>query len=484
MTISFDFDGPLPCPPVSFVVDPALAETLEEEYDLTLLHSPTGGPNRMTMHVPTETTRLSLGQPSPRWNTDKGITGYTDSHIHFETKVNDKTVVSLGTSATTSDIKGQGDVPPVSTHGYSMVTDQNAWHDARLQHYLISQTADMSLRTAGGGKRAVIQADHGKVDITAAKDINVAGGGVSIAAGELEVEQKGYGEAWEGVRPHSSAAGAVQITTAIVGAVSALFDIAFNKARLKYDEGNFVGAKPGFVDANKWKINGALFGLSAANAISLIAEPTSPAKCVKIAAPDIIGVMAGNEISIFGMMGASLASALWTTVSAGMSASLKGTVFAGVGGAFASMKGYRKVEMGSDWGKIFTGAQKGIHLEAEKDVNIKAANVAHVAAPAGSAAFGGKKVWMGTPAGPGWGMTLDDQGLAIGQATVGEDLSAAKVEDAPSLRIDATKIEVKTQWTSVKLEGERLTLTAKNKPIRFEGKSSGVTINGAKVLLK
>jgi hypothetical protein len=495
MTILIDPDGPLPCPPLSFVVDPALADAVEEEYDLTAMHSPTDGPNRMTLHVPTETTRLSLGQPSPRWTTDKGITGYTDSHIHFETKLNDKTVVSLGGPATTSATTGfagpkpkpgakPSKVPPVGTQGYAMVTEQNAWHDSVLQHYLLSRNADMSLRTDGDGKRAVIQADHGKVDLTAGKHLNVSGGGVSIAAGELEVEEKGYGEAYAGDRPHESAVSGTQITTAVVAALSALFDMKFSPARLKYDEGNFAPAAPGFVDANKWKVNGLLFGLAAANAIGLIAEPTSPEKSVKLSAPDILGAVAGSEISIYGTMSASLGSAMWTTVSAAMSSSMKAAVFAAVGSAFTSLKGYRKVEMASDWGKVFTGAQKAIHLEGEKDVNVKAANVAHVASPGGQAVFGGKKVWLGTPKGGGWGMTLDDEGLAIGKASVGEDLGAAKVEDAPSLKINATVIEAKTQWSSLKLEGSKLTITGKNKPIRFVGKSGDLTINGAKVLLK
>ena len=390
---------PLTPQAASPVVDPALGDAVEEGYDVGAIGSPTTGPNRYTVHVPTETTRLSLGQKSPRWNTDLGITGYTDSHVHFETKTNDKTVVSLGGPATTADVTGLGGTPPVSTHGYSMVTEGNAWHDALLQHYLLSQTADMSLRTAGAGKRAVIQADHGKVDVNGGQQVNVSGGGVSIAADELEVEDVGYGDSWEAKRPHSSAAGATRIVVAVAGAVSALVTFVSNKVRTKYAEGNFAGSPMGWADKNKWKINGALLALAVNSVRSLAMAKTSPEKCVKLAAKDDLAAMAGGDISVFGVMGATLGSAGWTTVSAGMSASLKATAFGGVGGAFASMKGYRKVEMASDYGNVGVAAEHEILLEGKRDAIAGGDKVAHIASPAsnGKALFGGKeKLWFGS----------------------------------------------------------------------------------------
>ncbi len=475
------------CSPTSFVLDPVLTDTVDVEYDKAPLHSPTTGPNRYTIHVPTETTRLSLGQKSARWNTDIGITGYTDSHIHFETKENDKTIMSLGGPATTSAIRGHDPKVPVETRGYSMVTEKNAWHDAKLQHHFLSQTEDISLRTMGAGVRAVVQADGGKVDVNGGKHVNVSGGGVSIAAGQLEVEKKGYDESWAGTRPHSSAAGGIEIGAAVLAALSAVGDVILNKPRDKFGEGDFAGAPAEWADKNKRKINTALLLLAINKVRTLISAPTSPEKCVKLDAAETLSAMAGGEISIFGVISASLGSALWTSVTSGMSASLKGTVFAGVGGMFASMKGYRKVEMASDWGKVFVGAQKEIHLEGEKSFTAGADNVAHVASPggAGHALFGGgKKVWMGTTAGDGWGLLLDDEGLALGMASGAAEMDTAKIKDEPALRITASKIEAKTRYTWMKLEGDTCTIATKDKKIRFEASSGPVTINGAKILLK
>jgi hypothetical protein len=479
--------APLACSPTSFMVDPALTDDVDVEYDKTPLANPTAGPNRYTIHVPTETTRLSLGEKSPRWNTDIGITGYTDSHIHFETKEHDKTIVSLGGPATTTAIPGHDPKVSSKTQGYSMVTEKNAWHDAKLQHHLLSRTADMSLRTMGGDKRAVIQADHGKVDVNGGKQVNVSGGGVSIAAGELELEEKGYDEPWEGTRPHSSAAGGTALASAILAALSAVGDVVLNKPRDKYEEGFFAGAANEWGDKNKRKINVGLALLAMNKVRKLISAPPTPEKCVKLNAPEAISAMAGGDISIFGVKGASLGSALWTSITSGMSASLKGTVFAGVGAMFASMKGYRKVEMGSDWGKVFVGAEKEIHLEGEESLTMGADNVAHVASPSGHghALFGGgKKVWMGTTAGGGWGLLLDDEGLALGAATGAAEMDTAKIKPAPSLRITADQIEFKTKAAWMTLAGDTAVIATKDKKIRFEATSGPITVNGAKILLK
>jgi uncharacterized protein (DUF2345 family) len=488
MTIDLDSDGPLACSTTSFVVDPALADSVEAEYDATVLHGTTNGPNRYTLHVPTEATVLSLGKASPRWDTDTGITGHTESHIHFETKKNDKTVVSLGGPAKTAGIAGHdGTVPGGKLQGYAMVTEVNAWHDAKLQHYLLSQTADISLRTAGGGRRAVVQADAGSVDLNGGVQVNLSGGGVSIAAGEREVVVVGYGGSWEGNRPHSSAGAAAQIASAVLTTLSALANVFYNKPRTKYAEGAFEGSPATFLDKAKWAINGALF-VAAANKIrALLSTPTSPLACVKLAAPEVVGATAGGDVSIFGVRGASLGSAGWTTVSAAVSASLKGTVFAGVSGMFGSMKGYKKVEIGSDWGDVFVGAETAIEIEAEDNVSIGAKGTAHVASPEGHAVFGGgEKVWLGSPAGGGFGVICDDEGLAMGKAHVAEkDMPSTKIEKTPALRIEKdSTIVAENPYTSMKLDGDNCSIFAKHKPIRFTATSGPVTVNGSKILLK
>src|SRR4051812_49101371 len=107
MTVTHETPGFVLLSPIatSFVADPVYADTVDVDKDTVTVAKPTTGPNRYTIHVPTETTRLSAGAASGHWVTDKGITGYTDSHVHFETKAKAKTVVSLGGPAETSAIQ-------------------------------------------------------------------------------------------------------------------------------------------------------------------------------------------------------------------------------------------------------------------------------------------------------------------------------------------------------------------------------------------
>lgn len=476
--------SPLVCAVASFVSDPVLADTVDQGYDRADIHSPTTGPNRYTIHVPTEVTRLSLGKESPRdkWNTDVGITGYTNSHVHFEVKKQDQTVVSLGGPATTALIQ-DGDAPK-SSHGYSMVTEGAAWHDAVKQHYFLSQGADISLSTHGADKRAVIQSDHGIVDLNGGLQVTASGGGVSIAAGELELEDVRYGGHWEGKRPHSAAAGAGRITVAILAATATLHDLLANKIRAKFDEGKFTPVPVPWTDRGKWVITSALLGLALNKVRKLVSAEDAPPKCVKIDAKEKVGIMAGGNVGFFGKMGASLGSAAYATVSAGFSAGLSGMAFAGVGGSLVSVKGFRKVDIGSDWGKSFVGAEKKIEANAEKKFLASAKKTAHVASCGRNAKTllgSGKRTWVGT--GQGWGMLLDGSGVAMGKATDAKDMAGTKISPFPAIRVDGSKIELHgADKTRMNLTSGNCTLVSPK--ISFDAASGPVTVNGSKILLK
>ncbi|MEO7328517.1 MAG: hypothetical protein ABI193_08065, partial [Minicystis sp.] len=198
-------------PKTSYVADPWLANAVEIEYGRVDLHHPTHDANRTTIHTPSETTVLSLGHGSGHWKTDLGITGYTDNHIHFETKSAaagaGKTIVSLGGSATTSDIDGLDEAVPKHSQGYSMVTAERAWHESVGQHYLISQEGDISLRALAAGKRAVVQAKAGFVDVNGGEEVSVTGGGIAIgAASEIKMHEVAYDENFTGKSPTSASA--------------------------------------------------------------------------------------------------------------------------------------------------------------------------------------------------------------------------------------------------------------------------------------
>jgi hypothetical protein len=469
--------------PTSYVADPVFATTVEIERDLVPAAGPTSGPNRYTLHVPTEVTRLSLGALSGKWNTDKGITGYTDGHVHFETKELSKTVVSLGGPATTSSIKGYGDAAPVSTHGYSMVTAENAWHDAQKQHYLISRQDDITLRTKGAAKRAVIQAEHGFVDINGGTAVNIAALGVTIGAQEgIHFEDVKYAGHYAGHAPHSMAAKSRKNAMNWVAAATAAHDLGLKakKTRDKYKAGELEPTVDTFADGAKWLADLAKFGLTVAKLYKYYFSESSKEGCIKIDAEKDFGGSAGGEVAFFGITGASLGSTIWTSVSGGVVASLKGTLFAGVGSLYTSLKGYKSIEMGSDWGDTVVNAAKEVEVAADT-ILAGGERFAQVSSKKEVYLGGGTKAFVGTPAGDGWGLLMDAAGVKIGKATGADTMSSATIADDRSIHIHKDGFKLTSGSTA--MEHTRKGTTTKAADIKLHAKDADVCVNGKKVLI-
>ncbi len=469
-------------PRVSFVADPALADIVEMEYGVVSLAHPTHDPNRVTVHVPTEKTVLSLGAASDRWKTDIGITGYTDNHVHFETKKNDRTVVSLGGPATTSAITGHGGAPPGSTNGYSMVTAERAWHESKGQHYLLSHDEDISLFTLGEDKRAVIQADHGYVDINGGEEVNLSGGGVAIgAASGIVFEDVLYDGNFSGKAPTSTSAKNAKVGVDLIGALFSAHDLglkAFKTAK-KQKAGKLKKNEFFYADVVKWLTDSAKFALSVNKLKKVFQHVASPEGCVKLSAEqDVVG-LAGTGASFSGLLGASLASTIVTSVSAGMTASMKGTLFAGVGSILTTLKGQKKIEISSTWGDVVFSAKENIEFTSDDELIAASAEDAQVTGKKHLLFGAGKHAFIGAE--PGWGALFDDQGIAFGKATGLSNLKSAKVESSPAIRIDADKIEIVRESVAVTLSNDLCLIEAPG--IRFDSKQKNVTFNGSSAII-
>jgi hypothetical protein len=475
---------PLLANPKSFVVDPDHADTVEMELDLVSVAQPTAGPNRYTTHVPTEKTVLSLGAASGRWNTDKGITGYTDSHVHFETKSGSRTVVSLGGPATKSTLSGLGAKAPVHGNGYSMVTLQNAWHDAKKQHYLLSLAKDVTLRTMGEGKRAVIQAVKGMVDLNGATEVNLAGGGVAIGAHQhMPFEDVEYAKNWHGETPHSLAAKrTAQFNTIAAAAVTAHnLATAAVATRNKFKDGKLHAEIDTFADIVEWGIDAAELYRAKGEIQELFAAEEAVENNIKIDAERDFGVSAGGEAAFFGIQGATLISTVWTSVSAVVSASLKGTLFAGVAAAYTSLKGYKKIEIGCDVGNALFDAARSVSITAEGNFIAVGKELAQVSGETSAYFAGTDSAWLGVTVGGGWGLLLDAQGVMIGKATSAGSMKSAKVEPDRSLKIDKKGFTLKSASSEVTLTEEAF--DAKSKTVDLIAKSSELRVAGKKVLI-
>lgn len=475
---------PLIASPQSFVLDPVYSDVVELELDVVSVARPTAGPNRYTQHVPSETTVLSSGAASGRWNTDKGITGYTDSHVHFETKTGAQTVVSLGGPATKSGVKGLGGSVPVASNGYSMVTLQNAWHDAQKQHYLLSRTADFTMRTMGAKKRAVIQAVQGIVDMNGAKEANLAGGGVAIGAcSKIQFEDVEYAKNWSGETPHSLAAarGAkfALINAAVVTAHGLL--TAADGMREKYKAGHLHPSVDSFADVAEWVADGAELVRTGIEIHELFAAEEAVENCIKVDAEEDFGVSAGGDASFFGIQGASLMSSLWASVSGVVSASLNGTLFAGVAGAYVSLKGYKKLEIGCDLGEALFDAKRDIRISTKSSFIAVGKELAKVSGEENAYFTGGKKAWIGVAAGGGWGLQLRKDGVMFGKANSAKAMKKAWIAQERSIKVAKDGLTL-TSASTVMTIGKNA-VEAKAASIKLHAKDADVRVGGKKVLI-
>lgn len=477
-------DQPLSAPSRSFVADPAYADTVEIERDLVSVASPTSGPNRYTLHVPTELSVLSLGAASPRWNTDLGIVGYTDSHVHFETKTGAQTVVSLGGPATTSSVKGYGGAAPVATHGYSMVTVNNAWHDAKKQHYLLSRTHDATLRTKGEEKRAVLQAESGTVDVNGGVEVNVAGGGVAMGAhAGLTFEDVKYAEAWRGETPHSIAAKRAGIFNGITNALVTAHNLVMSAAHMRkeWKGGHLHPSVDTVADVVEWLADLGEFLNTKGEVAELMSDEEATEGSVKMDAEEDFGISAGGAVGFFGAHAASLGSTVWSSVSGVVSASMKGSLFAGVAATFTSLKGYKKIEVGCDVGKVIVEAKRDASVSAEKNVIAVGKELAQVAGEKEAYFTGGRTAWIGTSAGGGWGLRCSAHGLKVGKATPADKMNRAKVSADHSITIEKNGFVFKSGSTKMDLSRQHVETSASS--VKFHAKDADVRVGGAKVLI-
>ena len=487
MTIVHEEDGPFPLmtpSSQSFVVDPVLADTVDLGFDRVDVASPTTGPNRYTVHVPKEATVLSLGAPSPHWNTDVGITGYTESHVHFETKEKAKTIVSLGGPATTASLSGWDAAVPTQSQGYAMVTEESAWQDAKLQHYFLSREEDITLRTAGEGSRAILQAKGGFVDVNGGVEVNIAGGGVSIGAHTLtEFEEPTYAVCMAGDTPHSLAALRVSGWNNIAAALSTAHSLVTTAKKMahEYKHGHLHRSVDTYADVVEWFADLGEFVNLSMEIHEAFSDEEAGEEQIKISAEMDLGGASGGECAFFGVKGATLGSAIWSGVSAGVAATLQGAVFGGVAGAYTSVKGYKSVEVASVHGKALFEAGRNVEVSADKNAFVVGDELVQVSSKHDMLVGGEVNTWFGTSAGGGWGMALTADGLKLGKASGATTMASASVAADRSIAIDSAGFTLTSAGTKYTQNDDGV--TAKSVSVKLHAKDADVRVGGKKVLI-
>ena len=471
-------------PASSFVADPVHSDPVDVGYDRVDVAAPTHDADRHTIHVPSEETVLSLGAASPRWKTDIGITGYTNAHVHFETKTGDhKTIVSLGESAHTAAIHGFGSLPPSGTEGYAMVTDGHAWHESQGQHYILAQEGDMLAFALGAGRRVVVQADAGGVDLNG-EEVTLSGGSVAIgAASGLAMQLPIYDAAWQPLSVSTTSADNAKLGMDCIGILTAGHDLVLAAApKVKAVVARKVEMSEYFwADVANWGFSAAQFTINAMALYGTFTKAASPPGCVKISAEkDIVGV-AGVDTGLFGSRSAALGGGLFANVGAGLMATLKGTVFAGVSAILSSLKGVKKVEVASTYGDVVVGAAKDVTVLCPAEVALGGEELAQLSSEKAVLIGGATRAWVGAGDGDGFGLLFDASGVAFGKATGTAKMGSASIKSSPAVRVDTGKIEIAGPNGAVTLTDDLCLVEAPK--VRLDAKQKNVTINGSQILL-
>jgi hypothetical protein len=455
-------------------VDPDLTQTVKPQRPPP--GTPTGGPNRHTTFVPSENTTFSLGEKAPTRINDVGITGRTDNHVHFHVQTNNTTVVSMGGPATeVTKFKSFDPLAPHSTKGYSMITEEVAYHDSKKFHHIVSRDDDVTIRAAK--KNVNVRAGHG-VDVQATGVVKItAHPGVST-----------HDDTW--VHGVENAVGAFCKADYIKKSVGALDAARAGFALYVASVKNFKKpkeGKTGWEKADAWeKTKFVLDGAKLVSTLGRLASDTFTEQTGKVTVngDDYVSITGGVAASMYGGLSASLSSALSASVY-GTTASLTGFAFCSVfGGAEASMKSFRKTALGSDYGKIDIKAKTEISMSAEtKTIVIGAKTNAQFTGDDNASVFSKTRAYFGSGGGSGYGVKATPKSLRYGKMTSADNCTSANLDNSWGVVIDDSQMEAKFKDTSFTMMKTKIKMKAKA-DFELESKSGKGIVKATKILLK
>ena len=476
------------------VLDPTIPMVETDDPSRPATATPTNGPHRYTVVVPNkggngENSIFSVGQAGPADRIrDTGITAMTRTHIHWHTVDAPQTMVLLGGPTAHHGWEGpNGADNPATNSGYMVVTEGLAWQESRGHQYLLSKDGDAVLRSAGAGKRVVLQADQGEMDLVAKTKLYAIAPGVNISAPVevAPVTTTNYGGSWTADMPKVEAGKASKTALTVIGVLTSAHDL-FKKApkiRKKFKEKKAAWESEG-TDIAKWTLDAykaAATGIKTAN--SIWADPAPKPGVVKVSGEDSVAILGGSDVSLWGGTGVSAGGTIWAGLTAGVSASVKSSVWAGIGSMYTSLKGYRKVEMSSDYGKASVKAAKELELTSEeKSVKISAKTTAQMISDDVTFVQGkGRTVVGAGPMSSGTGMVATQDAVKIGMMTNIGDAAAADTDDTAILMSRNSHMKLKWADSSIVLESGKIETTTGE--VKIWAKSGNASINGSKILL-
>lgn len=421
-------------------IDPQLGKAVKA--NRPAVATPTGGPNRHTTFVPSESTTFSLGEKCPERINDVGITGRTDNHVHLHVRTNNKTLVTLGSGATEVVIDAHDAKVPTKSTGYAMVTDQNAWHDSALQHFIVSRCEDVVIRAPAEGKSILLQADAGHITAVADKTATFASLGQVklIADPDAHVEAPAYEKGPEGKVKASFESIDHRLGSNVVkwitGAYAVLMSTIVANGKDPFWE------KPKWKPKNKEEIAEVLYDMDKLRA-SIYKYFThhdgDPGK-LSLAAAKSASVGSMGSLSLYGVSSASMISEGGLSLM-GLQASLKALHKVSVWGARkASIKAGKDVTVEGEWGAAKVKGYKGVEMsstkesavvQGEKDASMRGAT-------GGAYVHSAKHTYVGSGAASGYGVVVLPDKISFGKVSSDGDKfeAKAKVEPKNGIAID------------------------------------------------
>jgi hypothetical protein len=469
---------------VDVAAELALTDPSEDEEEAQACVAPpvakaTSDANRYTIYAPYDRTVLSLGKGSA-WIKDDGITGKTKKHIHFEVKDEAKTIVVLGGPSLDAGLcSWEGNFIAAQNEGFAMVTDANAWQEAKEQHVILCSEGDVVVRSAGE-KKVLVQADGGDLKLAAGESIvvgakkNVQIYGHSAAKMEdpryktpvaKELEQK-FEASWT-----QTATSAFDNIQTVYGAISSALSMTRKKGKWHKPEPTVKNAKEVVaVLADIAKMVAAFWPKDETGKVEIIAENDA-------------GIVAGKGLELFGKTSVGISSLVTCDIiggTTGMKALTYGGVWAGV---MASLKGGVDVCVQAEHGEAELVASKDITIESQSaGVKIEGKECVQMIGEEGSAGVWGKTwTYIGAGHGAGFGAQFTPSLIKIGLAARANKLDDPGIKTLNQIQIEDGRIGAIVSTSSVLIEKDALTLKGDKVKVMVDGVGLEITSGGSLV---
>ncbi|MCC6552125.1 MAG: hypothetical protein IT372_03760 [Polyangiaceae bacterium] len=468
--------------------DPDLTKALKQ--NRPEVAKPTGDPDRYTIFVPSEKTTFSLGQKCPTRIHDVGITGRTDNHIHWHVQTNNKTLVSLGSGATEVSIASHDATVPQQSTGYAMVTDQHAWHDSMLQHFIVSRSEDVVIRAAASGpKTALLQSDHGNVGVAAGQVLSMGSqGNVKIVADPgVTLDQPVYSTAVPGKLTESfnikTEKNALAISDMITSAYSLIGGI------IKVNGKDPPWKKPEWKPTTNMDVIKVLvdFGKLASSVARYFHSSDKDTKGkVDILGANYASMGAGIASSIYGRLSASVSSDVSASLLGG-TAGVKGLLWASLwSAAGTSVKAGTDVSVEGEFGKASLKGRKdvsiastvaGVKIQGEKDTQISAKS-------GRTYVYGKTGVYCSVGGGAGYGFKVKPSTIEIAKITSSANkFDSTSLDKEKMVKIDDKVISLQHGSSHIKIQPRNIKFQSKGDCWVQVDNMGKMTTKASKILL-